>query len=112
MPAPLWEVSSDKGSEGILADFIRFRVPGLTSPSGLGFSLQALRSPEHSVRPLTVGSMPSTMLWISLLSSFRAVRKLPAGTSLADDVSEDSSIEESVETAESALSLPRRCEQR
>lgn len=61
---------------------------------------------------LTVESAPSSTFCISLFSSLSAARRLPAGTSLADDVSEDSSMEESVETAESALSFPLRWEQR
>jgi len=61
---------------------------------------------------LTVESAPSSTFCISLFSSLRAARRLPAGTSLADEVSEDSSMEESVETAESALSFPLRWEQR
>lgn len=36
---------------------------------------------------------------------------LPVGTSLAEDVSEDSSIEESVDSAESVMSFPLRWEQ-
>lgn len=63
-------------------------------------------------RQLTVESAPSSTFCISLFSSLRAARRLPAGTSLADEVSEDSSMEESVETAESALSFPLRWEQR
>lgn len=103
-----------KGSGGILADFIRFqfRVSLALCVWVQPPTNRALQGRSLSAWPLTVGSMPSTMLCISLLSSLRAVRKLPAGTSLADEVSEDSSIEESVETAESALSFPRRCEQR
>ena len=116
---PLCLITSTQTSQTVRAQSCHrlFKVPllGLTSSPVLAFNLPLAGScgvGSFSAQPLTVGSMPSTILCISLLSSLRAVRKLPAGTSLADEVSEDSSIEESVETAESALSFPRRCEQR
>lgn len=59
----------------------------------------------------TVDSLPSSRFCVSLRSSSRLVWRLPVGTSLADDVSEDSSMEESVDSAESVTSFPRRWEQ-
>ena len=56
----------------------------------------------------TVDSLPSSRFWVNLRSSSRLVWRLPVGTSLAEDVSEDSSMEESVDSAESVTSLPLR----
>ena len=55
---------------------------------------------------VTVDSLPSSKFCVSLRSSSRLDCRLPVGTSLADDVSEDSSIEESVDRAESVMSFP------
>lgn len=60
---------------------------------------------------ITVDSLPSSRFCVSLRSSSRLVWRLPVGTSLAEDVSEDSSMEESVDRAESVTSFPRRWEQ-
>lgn len=60
---------------------------------------------------LTVDSLPSSRFCVSLRSSSRPVWRLPVGTSLAEDVSDDSSMEESVDSAESVTSFPRRWEQ-
>lgn len=57
---------------------------------------------------ITVDSLPSSKFCVSLRRSSRLAWRLPVGTSLAEDVSEDSSIEESVDSAESVTSFPRR----
>lgn len=60
---------------------------------------------------VTVDSLPSSRFCVSLRSSSRPEWRLPVGTSRAKDVSDDSSMEESVDSAESVTSLPRRWQQ-
>lgn len=60
---------------------------------------------------VTVDSLPSSRFCVSLRSSRRLACKLPVGTSLADSVSEDSSMDESVDKAESVMSFPLSWEQ-
>lgn len=63
------------------------------------------------IRWRTVNWLPSRRFCVSLRSSSKLDCRLSIGTSLTDDVSDDLTIDESVDMAESVMSFPLSWEQ-